>query len=93
MIGFLTFLPLGFLPGFVASWLLKKAGLLRVPPEVELEGLDMAEFEQDFYPEFGREPEFIITPEGFAVPSGPILQEDYERVLAASGADTKGGAP
>ncbi len=93
LIGFLTFFPLGFIPGFVASWLLKKAGLLRVPPEVELEGLDMAEFQQDFYPEFGREPELVITPDGVVVPSGPILLEEYQRVLAFSSADTRGGAP
>ena len=34
--------------------------LLRVPPEVELEGLDLAEFQQDFYPEFERVPEIIV---------------------------------
>ena len=67
LIGILTFFPLGFLPGFVGAWVLKKMNLLRVPPEVELEGLDIAEFQQDFYPEFEREPEVIITPEGFAV--------------------------
>jgi ferredoxin len=33
---------LGFLPGFVLSWLLKKWDLLRVPREVELAGLDYA---------------------------------------------------
>ena len=31
---------LGFIPGFVVSWILKKAGLLRIPREVELAGLD-----------------------------------------------------
>ena len=54
--GILTFVPLGFLSGYVFSWILKKANLLRVPPEVEIEGLDMAEFQQDFYPEFERAP-------------------------------------
>jgi ammonia channel protein AmtB len=88
LIGFMTFFPLGFIPGFVASWLLKKAGLLRVPPEVELEGLDIAEFQQDFYPEFGREPELVITPDGVPVPAGPILLEDYQRVLAFNSAGT-----
>ena len=52
----------------------------------------MAEFQQDFYPEFGREPEFVITPDGVAVPSGPVLLDDYQRVLAFNSADTRGGA-
>ncbi len=43
MMGILTFLPLGFLSGYVASWILKKLNLLRVPPEVEIEGLDLAD--------------------------------------------------
>ena len=43
--GMATFLPLGFLSGWVASFVLKKLNLLRVPPEVELAGLDVAEYE------------------------------------------------
>ena len=31
---------LGFLPCYVAAWILKKAGLLRIPWQVELAGLD-----------------------------------------------------
>src|SRR5205085_482214 len=34
LMGMMTFLPLAFLTGYVASWVLKKANLLRVPPEV-----------------------------------------------------------
>ena len=34
------FWVLGFIPGYVLSWILKQAGLLRVPREVELAGLD-----------------------------------------------------
>ena len=34
------FFVLGFIPGYVLSWILKQAGLLRVPREVELAGLD-----------------------------------------------------
>ena len=41
----MVFLPLGFFGGYIPSWILKKVNLLRVPPEVELEGLDMAEFQ------------------------------------------------
>ena len=73
MIGILTFIPLGFLPGYVGSWILKKLNLLRVPPEVELEGLDMAEFQQDFYPEFERVPKPIILSTGQEVDGAPIL--------------------
>ena len=59
------------------SWVLKKANLLRVPPEVELEGLDMAEFQQDFYPEFERAPEVILGPDGEELEAGPILLDGY----------------
>jgi ammonia channel protein AmtB len=36
----IMFFVLGFIPGFVLSWILKQAGLLRIPREVELVGLD-----------------------------------------------------
>jgi ammonia channel protein AmtB len=85
LMGLLTFLPLGFLPGFLASWALMKANLLRVPPEVELEGLDMAEFQQDFFPEFERSPEIIILPTGEEVEAGPVLLEAFQQ--------TNGGRP
>ena len=58
-------------PRSSAAWVLKKINLLRVPPEVELEGLDIAEFQQDFYPEFERQPEVIILPTGEEVEAGP----------------------
>ena len=80
MIGILTFLPLGFFPGYIASWILKKLNLLRVPPEVELEGLDMAEFQQDFFPEFERVPETVVLPSGEEVESAPILLEGLAQV-------------
>ena len=75
--GMLTFLPLAFLPGYFVSWILKKMNLLRVPPEVELEGLDLAEFGQDFYPEFERVPEVIVEPDGREVEAAPVLLEAY----------------
>ena len=53
----------------MASWILKKLNLLRVPPEVELEGLDLAEYETDFYPETGVIPERIVEPDGTLVES------------------------
>ncbi len=60
MMGLMTFLPLGFFGGYIPARLLKKAGLLRVPPEVELEGLDIAEFQPDFFPEFEHPAEVIM---------------------------------
>ena len=77
LMGMMAFLPLAFLPGFVASWILKKLNLLRVPPEVELEGLDMAEFQQDFFPEFERVPETVVLPDGEEVESAAVLLEAY----------------
>jgi len=76
----MAFLPLAFLPGYIAAWLLKKANLLRVPPEVELEGLDMAEFQQDFFPEFERVPEIVVLPTGEEVESAPVLLEGFSQV-------------
>ena len=77
LMGIMAFLPLAFLPGYFFSWILKKLNLLRVPPEVELEGLDLAEFGQDFYPEFERVPEVIIEPDGREVDGAPVLLDAY----------------
>src|ERR671919_696922 len=63
---------LAFLPGYVVSWILKKLNLLRVPPEVELEGLDLAEFGQDFFPEFERVSEVVVEPDGREVEAAPV---------------------
>ncbi len=46
-----VFLLLGFIPGFVLSYILKVVGLLRCPPEVEIAGLDLAEVPVKAYPE------------------------------------------
>lgn len=35
---------LGFLPAWIVSFILKKMNLLRIPPEIELAGLDLAEY-------------------------------------------------
>src|SRR5919106_516936 len=77
LMGMMAFLPLAFLPGYAVSWVLKKLNLLRVPPEVELEGLDLAEFGQDFYPEYERVPEVIVEPDGREVESAPVLLDAY----------------
>ena len=57
LIGLATFVPLGFLSGWLASKVLKKLNLLRVPPEVEMDGLDAAEYRPDIHmPEFAETP-------------------------------------
>jgi Amt family ammonium transporter len=80
LMGMLAFFPLAFLPGFIVSWVLKYFNLLRVPPEVELEGLDMAEFQADFFPEFERVPETIVLPTGEEVESAPVLLDAFAQV-------------
>jgi ammonia channel protein AmtB len=80
LMGMATFLPLGFLSGWLASWILKRTNLLRVPPEVELEGLDYAEYETDVYPEHAREEEKIIEPDGSVVPSEQVLVGAWREV-------------
>ncbi len=77
LMGMMAFLPLAFLPGYVASWILKQFNLLRVPAEVELEGLDLAEFGMDFFPEFERVPEVIVQPDGREVDSAEVLLDAY----------------
>lgn len=47
----IVFLLLGFVPGFVLSYVLKVVGLLRCPPEAELAGLDITEVPVKAYPE------------------------------------------
>jgi ammonium transporter, Amt family len=86
--GMMVFLPLGFFGGYIPAWILKKANLLRVPPEVELEGLDIAEFQADFYPEFDRPIEVIVLPDGTEVASAPVLLEGYRDLIT-----TNGGGP
>jgi ammonium transporter, Amt family len=80
LMGMATFLPLAFLTGWVASWVLKKLNLLRVPAEVELEGLDVGEYLEDLYlPELERLGEKVIEPDG--------RLSDSEEVLASASSD------
>ena len=80
LMGMLIALPLGFFGGYIPAYILKKLNLLRVPPEVELEGLDMAEFQQDFYPEFERPPETLVLPSGEEVEAEPVLLEAFREI-------------
>ena len=49
---------------------------------MELEGLDQAEFQADFYPEFARPPEVIVDSDGTQVEAAPILLEGYRDLVA-----------
>ena len=78
LIGIATFLPLGFLSGWVASFVLRKLNLLRVPPEVELEGLDPVEYVPDLYlPEVARTGEMLVEPDGRPVAAKEVLDVTF----------------
>jgi ammonium transporter, Amt family len=82
VLGIATFLPLGFLSGYVASFVLKKLNILRVPPEVELMGLDVAEYEPDLYlPEVGVATEQIVEPDGTPVEAEIVLRNARDEVV------------
>lgn len=48
-----VFFLLGFVPGYVVSYILKVAGMLRVRPGAELAGMDMVKGPGESYPEWG----------------------------------------
>lgn len=52
--GAAVFAGLGFIPGYVISWLLKQADLLRVPDHIQVLGLDVVKVPIPSYPEFER---------------------------------------
>jgi ammonium transporter, Amt family len=81
-IGVATFLPLGFLTGWFSGWVLKKLNVLRVPPEVEIAGLDTIEYAPDIYfPEVPHLPEILVEEDGTHVEADElILGEARERV-------------
>ncbi len=51
IVGAITFFLLGFVPGYVVSWILDKVGLLRVGEAAEIAGLDMTKVPVSAYPE------------------------------------------
>jgi Amt family ammonium transporter len=74
LIGVATFLPLGFLTGWVSGFVLKKLNVLRVPPEVELAGLDTIEYAPDIYfPEVPHAPAILVEPDGSHVEADPVI--------------------
>jgi ammonium transporter, Amt family len=83
LIGVATFLPLGFLTGYCMSWVMKKLNILRVPPEVELMGLDVAEYEPNLYlPEVAVAEEQIVEPDGTPVTAVTVLTTARDEVRA-----------
>lgn len=51
LVGAAVMMATGFLPGYGASWALKKAGLLRIPEKAEILGMDRAKVPARAYPE------------------------------------------
>jgi ammonium transporter, Amt family len=83
LMGMATFLPLGFLTGYAMSWVMKKLNILRVPVEVELMGLDVAEYEPNLYlPEVAVAEEQIVEPDGTPVTAMTILTTARDEVKA-----------
>jgi Amt family ammonium transporter len=85
LMGMMTFLPLGFLSGYGASWLLRKANLLRVPPEIEIEGLDLAEYGTLVQPEHGSVIEQVIEPDGSLTETHLALAADTNGAHSPAG--------
>ena len=82
LLGVATFLPLGFLSGWVAAKILKKLNLLRVPPEVELDGLDSAEYRYDIHvPEFAIGEDHMIEPDGVTRTPAEDVQREAAKDL------------
>lgn len=96
VVGIATLFPLAFLSGYISSGILRKLNALRVPASVELEGLDVAEFGSDFFPEHAGEEELIVLADGSEVSARPILLEAIADAREAtigrrSMAETTGG--
>ena len=81
LMGLATFVPLGFLSGWGAAWILKQLNLLRVPVEVEVEGLDLAEYETLVYPEQPLFPEQLVEPDGRLVDADLLLRTEMAALL------------
>ncbi len=84
LVGVAALFPLAFLSGYGASWILKKLNMLRVPPAVELEGLDVAEYGADFFPEQGVRTEMITEADGTDVEAEAILRQAMADIMATS---------
>ena len=81
LVGIAALMPLAFISGYVVAWLLKKANLLRVPVEVEIMGIDKAEFGMDFFPDHQQADEVIVMADGTTTLAEPVLQEALSDVI------------
>lgn len=88
LVGVAALFPLAFFSGYLASWVLKKLNMLRVPPAVELEGLDVAEYGSDFFPEHAKDREMITLADGTDVEAEAILREALADIMATSSGAT-----
>jgi Amt family ammonium transporter len=70
---------LGFIPGYLFSLLLKKLNLLRVSPEVEEAGLDLAELAVEAYPEKSSIYAHSVAAEIPAGASGTVIQPSTDK--------------
>ena len=63
--------------------MLKKLNLLRVPPEVEIAGLDTIEYAPDIYlPEVPHRPEIVVEPDGTHVEADAVILTDARELVA-----------
>ncbi len=51
ILGAFVFLLLGLIPGYITSWILNKCGMLRVPEDAQIHGLDPVKVPVEGYPE------------------------------------------
>ena len=51
VIGAVVFFLVGFVPGYICAWILKKLDMLRIPEDVEIAGLDTVKVPLAAYPE------------------------------------------
>ena len=78
LMGMLAFFPLAFLPGYIVSWLLKKANLLRVPPRSSWRASTWRSSSRTSSPS-SSVPEVIVLPTGEEVEAGPILLDAFSQ--------------
>jgi hypothetical protein len=65
---------------------LRKMNLLRVPPEVEIAGLDTVEYVPDIYlPEVGRRPAELIEADGTHIDADAVILEEALELMRNGG--------
>jgi ammonia channel protein AmtB len=57
IVGAIVMFLLGFVPGYVVSWIVDKAGMLRIPDAVQERGLDAVKVPAQAYPQGMASPE------------------------------------